>query len=113
MQAELYQTLGGIYEKLGKFDQADSLLRSALDQQRRISGPDSVEAAENLVALGFLRSDQGHYKEAETLIREAIAIDDARPRAMAPRWRKPRGRSEKCSKRRGHTNRQSKCLTKP
>ncbi len=28
VQAELYQTLGGIYQKLGKFDRADSLLRS-------------------------------------------------------------------------------------
>jgi serine/threonine-protein kinase len=56
VQAELYQTLGGIYEKLGKFDQADSLLRSALRRQRSISGPASAEAAEDLVALGFLRS---------------------------------------------------------
>ena len=29
VQAELYQTLGGIYQKLGKLDRADSLLSSA------------------------------------------------------------------------------------
>ena len=27
VQADLYETLGGIYQKLGKFDQADTLLR--------------------------------------------------------------------------------------
>jgi serine/threonine-protein kinase len=34
VQAELYLNLGGIYEKLGKFDQADSLLQSSLDQRK-------------------------------------------------------------------------------
>jgi len=91
VQAELYQTLGGIYEKLGKFDQADSLLRSALDQERSISGPDSAEAAENLVALGFLRADQGNYKEAEKLIREALAIDTAHLPHDAPALAKATG----------------------
>lgn len=91
VQAELYQTLGGIYEKLGKFDQADSLLRSALDQKRSISGPDSAEAAENLVALGFLRADQGNYKEAEKLIGEALAIDTAHLPRDAPALAKATG----------------------
>src|ERR1700721_1634056 len=30
VQAELYETLAGIYQKFGKFDQADALLQSAL-----------------------------------------------------------------------------------
>jgi serine/threonine protein kinase/tetratricopeptide (TPR) repeat protein len=91
VQAELYQTLGGIYEKMGKFDRADSLLRSALDQQRLISGPDSAEASENLVALGLLRADQGKYKEAETLIREALAVDGAHLQRNAPALAKATG----------------------
>jgi serine/threonine-protein kinase len=91
VQAELYQTLGGIYEKMGKFDQADSLLRSALDQQRSISGPDSAEASEDLVTLGLLRADQGNYKEAEKLIREALAIDGAHLPRNAPALAKATG----------------------
>ena len=40
VQAELYQTLGGIYQKLGKLDQADTLLQSALDEApRALSAP--------------------------------------------------------------------------
>ena len=31
MQAELYQTLGVIYQKLGKFERADTLLGAALE----------------------------------------------------------------------------------
>ncbi len=81
VQADLYGTLGGIYEKLGKFDQAGSLLQSAFDKQRSVSGPNSIEAAESLVALGSLRSDQGNFKEGERLIREALAIE----RAHSPR----------------------------
>jgi eukaryotic-like serine/threonine-protein kinase len=91
VQAELYETLGGIYEKLGKFDQADSLLQSAFDKQRSISGPKSVEAAESLVALGSLRADEGNYKEAERLIREALAIERAQLPRNAPALAKATG----------------------
>ena len=36
MQAELYQTLGGIYQNLGKLEQADNLLRTSLEQRKKI-----------------------------------------------------------------------------
>src|SRR5439155_329376 len=36
VQAELYETLGSIYQKLGKLHRADSLLRAALDQRRSL-----------------------------------------------------------------------------
>jgi len=73
-QAELYQTLGTIYDQLGKFDQADSLLHSALERRKSLFGQDSTEAAESLVALGQLRSDQAQYDEAEKLIRQGLAM---------------------------------------
>ena len=70
VQAELYQNLGSIYQKLGKFEPADSLLRSALEQRKSLFGADSPEAAESLTALGLLRSDQAHLEEAEQLTRQ-------------------------------------------
>jgi eukaryotic-like serine/threonine-protein kinase len=85
VQAELYQTLGTIYEQLGKFDQANSLLQSALDRRKALFGPDSTEVAESLVALGQLRSDQAQYDEAEQLIRQALDIDKRRLPATHPR----------------------------
>jgi len=78
VQADLYLTLGGMYEKLGKFDRADSLLESAQEIRKSITGPDSVETAESLVALSLLRADQGQYQESERLARLALAIENVR-----------------------------------
>jgi serine/threonine-protein kinase len=74
-QAELYQTLAGIYQDLGKFDRADPLLASALDIRKRVNGPDSRESAETLLATGLLRLQQARPKEAESLTRAALAVD--------------------------------------
>jgi serine/threonine-protein kinase len=74
VQAELYQTLGNIYQKLGNFDQADSLLRSALERRRSLFGSDSREVAESLVAVGLLRADHAQLAEAERLVREGLAM---------------------------------------
>jgi eukaryotic-like serine/threonine-protein kinase len=74
VQAELYQNLGGIYQKLGKFEPADSLLRSALEQRKVLFGADSPEVAESLTALGLLRSDQAHLEEAEQLTRHGLEM---------------------------------------
>jgi serine/threonine-protein kinase len=70
VQAELYHTLGGIYEKLGKFDQADTLLRAALDQRKSLGA--DADIAESEIALGLLRSDQTKLDEAEQLVRKGL-----------------------------------------
>ncbi|HEY3933890.1 MAG TPA: serine/threonine-protein kinase [Gemmatimonadales bacterium] len=75
VQAELAQTLGALYGKLGKLDRADSLLGAALVAQRAVSGPESPAVADNLVALGLLRIDQARFDDAERLVRQAAAID--------------------------------------
>ncbi|HEX6802356.1 MAG TPA: serine/threonine-protein kinase [Terriglobales bacterium] len=75
VQADLYENLGGIYQKLGKLDQADSLLRSALDERKTAYGTDSPEIAESLTALGRLRMDQGHLEEAEQLTRQGFEME--------------------------------------
>jgi eukaryotic-like serine/threonine-protein kinase len=75
IQADLYQTLGTIYQKLGKFDQADSLLQSALSAHKSIYGADSPEVAESLAAIGQLRSDQARLPEAEQLTHDALDMD--------------------------------------
>ncbi|NWF83999.1 MAG: serine/threonine protein kinase [Bryobacteraceae bacterium] len=69
VQGELYQTLGGIYQKLGNLEKADILLRESLE--RRKSGRPAGRL-ETLVALGLLRVDQAKLDEAEKLVREAL-----------------------------------------
>lgn len=44
-QAALYETLATIYQKLGKFDRAEPLLRSALDLQKTEPGGDALTSA--------------------------------------------------------------------
>ena len=73
LQAELYGTLGSIYQKLGDFNQADSLLRSALDERRSLHGSSDADVAESTVALGLLRTDQAKFDEAERLVRDGLA----------------------------------------
>jgi eukaryotic-like serine/threonine-protein kinase len=84
VQAELYQTLGGIYQKLGKLDQADSLMHSALEQRKSLAGTDSGDVGNSLVALGLLRLDQGKTEEAERLAREGLAMNQHHLRANDP-----------------------------
>jgi serine/threonine-protein kinase len=74
VQAEMYQTLGSIFEKLGNFTRADSLLRISLLRRKALFGPDNAVVARSLVALGQLRVDQAEYEEAESLIRQGLAM---------------------------------------
>ena len=80
-QSELLVTLGSIYQKLGNFSRADSLLRLALDERKRLLGPDHPDVAASLVALGSLRDSEAKYAEAERLIREGLAMSR---RSLAP-----------------------------
>jgi serine/threonine-protein kinase len=74
VQAELYQTLGGLYQDLGRLEEADSLLRAALDRRRSVVGLDHPDVAKGLVALGLLRVDQARLDDAERLVREGLEI---------------------------------------
>ena len=73
IQAELFQTLGGIYQKLGKLERADTLLRDAL-QTRMARGDSSADVASTLIALGQLRIDQAQFAAAESLARAGLAV---------------------------------------
>ena len=74
-QAELYETLGGLYENLGKLDTANSLLNSSLSLRKSLFGNDSAQVGQTLVALGRLRDDQAQLPEAESLIRQGLDIE--------------------------------------
>jgi len=75
VQADLYRTLGGIYDQLGKYDKAETLFASALKQDRSLSQND-VAVSDDLLNLGLLYCDQSNYKQAESLVRQGLAIID-------------------------------------
>ncbi len=74
VQAEMYLTLGGIYQKLGVFPKADSLITLAVERRRKIFGPASPEVAASVIDLGLLRVDQAKFDDAETLIRDGLQM---------------------------------------
>jgi serine/threonine-protein kinase len=73
-QAEIYQTLGSVYTNLGKLEQAEKLVDSALEQRKKLFGADSPEVADTLVALATVRDAQARYDEAERLTRQSLEI---------------------------------------
>jgi serine/threonine-protein kinase len=89
VQAELFETLAGIYRKLGRFDDADRLLQSSLDTRRSHAGAESPDVVRGLVAIGLLRGDQARFDEAERFARDGLVIarahfaDDARLLGLA------------------------------
>ena len=74
VQAELYQTLGSIAEKLGKLEQAESLLKLSLEKRRAHFGPDHPDVGRSLVALAQLDIARARYDVAEKTVREALAM---------------------------------------
>lgn len=64
-QAELYRTLGDVYQKLGRLDQASELLAGAIAVRRDV---------DTLSAVAKLRSDQARHEEATTLARESLEL---------------------------------------
>ncbi len=84
VQADLYQTLGNIYRKLGRFDSANKLIASFEQQRKKLYGADSPEEAQALVSLGLLRLDQSQVDEAEKSIRQGLAISQRRLPADDP-----------------------------
>ena len=75
MRADMEETLGSIYYKLGKLDAAEPLLTSALQQRRKEANRDSEKLANVVSMLALLHKDQGNLDAAERGAREAIEIE--------------------------------------
>ncbi len=73
-QAELYETLGTLYDQLGEFSKADDLLRAALNKMKATLPRDDPKISDALAMLAILRGDQAKYKEAVRLAGQAVAL---------------------------------------
>ncbi len=74
MQADMRETLGDIYRKLGDTKQAGLQLEASLEQRRREEKAKPRKYAENLVELGLLRRDEAKLDEAERITRQALEV---------------------------------------
>ncbi len=73
VQAELYQSLGDIYRKLGDLPRAEKLFESALARRQEIPGR-SADVVESMAGLALLRADQARLDEAERRGRQALDL---------------------------------------
>ena len=111
VQAELYQTLGGIYQKLGSYTRADTLIRLALEQRKRLFGEEHSEVASSLVALGLLQDAQADYEGAERLVREGLEMSRRVLPLRIPPSRRRRHPWARCSRTAATTTRPSAFLS--
>ena len=76
VQAQMLDALGRVNRELGRFDDAERMLRRALQLRRAQYGDDHAEVAASLnnVALLIRQRGQAHRPEAARLHREALGI---------------------------------------
>jgi serine/threonine-protein kinase len=72
IQAELYQTLGGVYRGLADLGAAERLSRQAWEQRRALYGDQHPDVAESRMAMARVAADRGDLNEAEAMAREAL-----------------------------------------
>jgi serine/threonine protein kinase/Tfp pilus assembly protein PilF len=72
VQADLFQALGGILQKLGEFTKADAAMRTALERRNALFGEHAVAVAESRIDLGLLKVDQAQLDDAERLVRQGL-----------------------------------------
>jgi serine/threonine protein kinase/Tfp pilus assembly protein PilF len=74
VQAQMMQVMGGVYDNLGLYPQAQSLFADAVKIRRGVLGPENSETLGSMSRLSGALREQGHYPEAEKLQRETMDI---------------------------------------
>ena len=72
VQAQMMEVMGTVYDNLGLFPRAESLLRRAVEIRRRVVGPEHPDTLNAMTALAWNLERQGHYADAEKLQRHAL-----------------------------------------
>ncbi|HKI17196.1 MAG TPA: tetratricopeptide repeat protein, partial [Isosphaeraceae bacterium] len=75
--------LAAVYVAAGQFAKSETILRESLEQARKQFGPKDPRTASAMDDLGFNRLAQRKWAEAETLLRESLAI---REKAQPDEW---------------------------
>jgi tetratricopeptide (TPR) repeat protein len=74
LQAQMMQVMGNVYDNLGLYARAESLLVHAIDIRRRVLGPSDPATLNSMSSLGWALMDEGRYAEAEKLQRQTLDI---------------------------------------
>jgi len=74
VEGELRTVIGITYLRLGRYEEAETLLRAALKILEDTLGQDHPDIAATLNSLGILRQERGDYAEADSFQSRALAI---------------------------------------
>jgi len=81
MQADMRETLGNIYRRLGNPQKADELLSAALAVRQSRLSFEPKKIVESLVSLGLAKMELARLDEAETMVRKALAMAQDLPKS--------------------------------
>ena len=82
VQAAMAEKIGDVYRQLALNTEAMPLARLALERYEQLDGPQSLDAARNMIRVADLLRESQHYAEAESLSRRSGEI---RRRGRGPR----------------------------
>jgi non-specific serine/threonine protein kinase/serine/threonine-protein kinase len=74
VQAQMMHVMGGVYDNLGLYPQAQSLFTDAVNIRRGVLGPENPQTLQSMSRLSGALREQGNYPEAEKLQREALEV---------------------------------------
>ncbi len=74
LKATLMDTMGVVYQNLGFFDEAGSLLVRAFEMRRQLAPGADADVAQSLSHLAFLRHLEEDFTTAEVLARQALEM---------------------------------------
>jgi len=72
LQARLMATMGDVYESLGLYSVAETLIEQALQTRRHVLGDDHPDTLRSMAGLAVLYWRQARHDDAEVLQREAL-----------------------------------------
>jgi non-specific serine/threonine protein kinase/serine/threonine-protein kinase len=74
VRSQLMHVMGGVYDNLGLYPQAQLLFTDAIDIRRRVLGSEHPDTLRSMSRLSGDLRQQGHYAEAAKLERETLDI---------------------------------------
>ncbi len=81
VQAQMMNVMGGVFDNLGLYPQAQSLYSNAIEIRRRVLGPENPDTLRSIHNLCRPLREQGKYADAEKLQRETL---DTQRRILGP-----------------------------
>jgi tetratricopeptide (TPR) repeat protein len=76
LKAQMLDVMGTVYEGLGIYPRAESLLKKAVDIRRNVLGPEHRGTLSSARLLAWTTSEEGRYTEAEKMMRDLVDTDN-------------------------------------